>query len=728
MPESNNSNPHVVPIVWDPATPACLQLIRLDNNDAGGSIKAVDTLWSHVGAAYFHPFELQALIGIIQAYEEHEKEKNGTKKSSLSLKCRAAVLKCIAAWDAEISTTNEDDSNNLVLLQSMYAVMHLSDVFLPLLQSHLGVDSEFSYTDLYEQPGRATADMVRYLRFKHMPSTLSIEEDFWKASQPEQLDDTYWNCMYALVLRGNLEDACMLLQRHSLYARSLMSVSDDEYLSGTLHEMHEAFEELKELLLRAPLPAGRSDQYDSGIQLRTEEFESTNYYLEDLETQSCDYLFWESSTPYSLPSADVPLAFQPQAAQRQHRIYQDYVRRFRQSFKLTRRIPELNKVLNILQGDLSQCQFNNWAEHLCAELLYKNPLMRPRQIGARARVLMQQYGDLEENEHLELLLNIMDGVAGEAISLMYKLGGSSGAALPATAMTVLFHIYFESGILPTDLSHQHSEFFREAALAIVSSCSKDYGDIGTVLALRLLIPFVLDSGNMEALSLLSELLEHRAPSSDAELKNVVTLCLPLIERKSMQVLEGCISMMIYRFRYCVSNNLVHEGVYWLLYGLELENKHANSHGTCHQQLVAFCFHLTDKLLGGLIQKEACDPIASQHAQDTVEEIQRMEGFDVAKYPEILTLIYSWNIFAALIQDNDLKTAAEYVVLCLDSKLHDGMAVTTIAPISFHWPLLQVAIKIISESVNSFDSQCPFDKHGIDVLRKVLLNLQILALE
>jgi hypothetical protein len=707
---------------WDPTTPAALRIMHHDGS--GNESLREESLFSHVGASTFYPFEFQALIRVIQAYEDHIKDP--ARQTLLSLKCRAAVLECIAAWTERVDPQDEVDRQNLALMQSVYSVMHLSDVFLPLLQSHLGVASDFSYRDLYEQPGRATADMVRCLRFTHMMYNLDLNDEFLTAAQPEKLGDTYWKHMYAMVLRGKLEDAWLLMQRHSLYTHTMAANFEDDSIADAIYETREAFGQLRELLMRAPLPGGRTDQYDNGLSARTVDVESTNFYLDDLETQVTDYRYWEPATDYINPSMDVPFSFQPEAAQRQHHVYQDYVRRFRYSFKLTRRIPELNKVLDILQGDLSKCEFDGWSDHLCAELLYKTPSIRPRQIGIRARQLMTLYDVLEKNGHLELLLNIMEGSAGESIHLMYKLSGESGAALPTTVTTVLFYLYAHSNILPPSPALRQSDFFREAGLAIVSSCSIDHADMGIVLALRLLVPFVLETGNRGVLSLIPELLDRRLPTSSAELQSIIDLCLPLIERKSLQILDACASIMQTRFRYCIESNLTGDGMCWLLRGIKLEEKYSSTtEGSSRKQLARYCYTLTDSVLNVVIAKDAQGMPAVNQAKEALEEVYRTEGFDMSLYPELLTLERSVSIFNAVVMDNDMGKAAESIVACLDTNLKGDMSVGCAAPSPFHQPLLQIAKEVLTLT-RLENTECPFNRHGIDVLQSTLVSLHSLS--
>jgi hypothetical protein len=75
------------------------------------------------------------------------------------------------------------------------------------------------------------------------------------------------------------------------------------------------------------------------------------------------------------------------------------------------------------------------------ELLYSRPNIMPEDIAARARVAMSKRGVGRggENDTLEdIIVAIMHGNAGQVVETMFSMcGGSSGAALPATMVSLL---------------------------------------------------------------------------------------------------------------------------------------------------------------------------------------------------------------------------------------------------------------------------------------------------
>ena len=132
---------------------------------------------------------------------------------------------------------------------------------------------------------------------------------------------------------------------------------------------------------------------------------------------------------------DHPYVFSPDAAIRKHEKWQSFVRRqVRPNLRVTRRIPELDKIMAILCGDFSQVHFDGWPEKLCADILYARPHVRPRDVNKLASSVMKEFNAHEE-PFADTIINIMKGNAGEAINIFHSLGAGSGAALPTTLVS-----------------------------------------------------------------------------------------------------------------------------------------------------------------------------------------------------------------------------------------------------------------------------------------------------
>ena len=72
------------------------------------------------------------------------------------------------------------------------------------------------------------------------------------------------------------------------------------------------------------------------------------------------------------------------------------------------------------------------------ELLYSRPDIMPDDIATRAKVHMSKSGGGQSQALQELVLDIMNGSAGQVVEMMFSLcGGSSGAALLATMVSEL---------------------------------------------------------------------------------------------------------------------------------------------------------------------------------------------------------------------------------------------------------------------------------------------------
>jgi hypothetical protein len=470
---------------WDPKSPHALLLPQIQQ----GKPTAVDTFLSHAGTGC-NSHELAALMKILQAHEqyynggtgEHDSSNNATAASNtrlslkqLSQEYRNALCDCLAGWEME--ETNDEMAGNtnnnanggalsmsIDILRAMYSVMHLSDIFLPLGmpstsgQSHL----DYSYLqDPFDTPGYATADTVRYLRYNQISEPEAIDPDgiaeMLDSMQPEEFDGgvLYWKYLTSLVLSGCLEKAWSVLSRHSLFMTAMNSTSnsnevEDTYYAASMEETRQGFHDIMEIFLRAPLPGGRNSDYDDVMgtpdwqedELDENHVNVDSYLLEGLDVAGQDYKFWESgdastsaSSSGARASADYPMLYSPDAAIRKHRQWREYVRERRSSFGLTRRIPEIDALLAILSGDFSGAVvFESWAERLLAELLYRQPDLRPKHLSARTRKIIKDTTgeDASKNGILVAITSIMDGNAGQAIEAMYLLGGGSGAALPST--------------------------------------------------------------------------------------------------------------------------------------------------------------------------------------------------------------------------------------------------------------------------------------------------------
>lgn len=502
MPEEESNN-HLHNMVWDTACPARLLILpqRATTTDRESSLapqqQQVNYLWSHTGCSSCNKHEKTALIKIIQANEAYHKENDKTGLvpcKELLRQCRQALHDCLLEWKPEIEQNvtdstdkmtayekqlEETNKENYELLKVTYSALHLSDVILPLLPTP-ALTTDYRQ-DPFGMAGAASANFVRYLRANHMTSAEFIEDDIpamLQSTQPDQYGDgtLYWRYVETLVVRGLLEKAWNLLERHSQYqsAMTFAQTKAQDNNSGIveiMNQVREDFAVLREVLHRAPLPGGRNDLNDNALvtpQLDNEDME-TEFDLKGLNVRPSDFFDWEVDTGGNV--GDKPLEFSPELATRRHNTWQIYVKRkVRHQLPTSRRLPEIEKILSILSGDFSQVAFEDWADQLCADLLYRRPDCRPRDLKALVSRAMREF-DAQDGPFANTIVQITAGNAGTAISTFYMLGAASGAALSTTLVSPLFLclvdqvIMFKQLILSLDSLLYYTACFLRRALS-----------------------------------------------------------------------------------------------------------------------------------------------------------------------------------------------------------------------------------------------------------------------
>ena len=173
---------------------------------------------------------------------------------------------------------------------------------------------------------------------------------------------------------------------------------------------------------------------------------------------------------------------------------------------------------------------------------------------------------------------------------------------------------------PSSFSIQ-TELLLSASEAILSSLSSSEPDLGVRLSTKLLLPYVKPNGDVRITATLGETLTRYGPSADSEAKVLLGLCHDLVGRKSRRVLDGCISMIMYRYQHYLSDQRPGGAVYWLLEGIELEalmfattdgRRHENAwqtalaSGVCGTLLCSTCDTVSQSLLRGLASDEEAD--------------------------------------------------------------------------------------------------------------------------
>jgi hypothetical protein len=331
---------------------------------------------------------------------------------------------------------------NLNLLQATYTILHISDVFLPLIPVSSSL-MPMSPDSAWNQQGRITAEFVRYLRIHHYtpPYASPVFQELQSARQPEGFGRPFWELVEGFIVTGSLTQAWDLLQRHSMYQRGAQLQREQEdlgvdenmdseefFLAKRAAETFRTFEAIHDIMIRAPLPGGRNLDHDESVSLGlpVEELDDLGVYSDELSVQPSDYRQWEH--PTSTVSASYSL--QQQSIMDKYRTWQDYVKETRRTLPPGRG-SELTQILALLSGDFSDYTFTTWSEALLADLLFRTPDMRPRDLVKRARKFIRIYSP-ELKHELTPILSIMEGNAANAIHLLHAFGGTNGAAVPTT--------------------------------------------------------------------------------------------------------------------------------------------------------------------------------------------------------------------------------------------------------------------------------------------------------
>jgi len=655
--------PRYKAIAFDPKSPATLLLpnnsTTTTTTTTTESITTFETFLSHDGVGS-NPNETSALLLILDAYETHfktslsmensyesddeeEEQYKAEQRLKLSKKYRSYLQSCMEQWEQRLSSSSsmeeeeekdeEGEEYHLELLKLMYAITHLSEIYL--LQRPSSTSTSLLGGSDMDTPGSVTSDTVRYLRLHHMTSpyddfqeeeenTSSKEdviEEMLSSSQPEYYpNDLYWKLLRKLTLRGCLEDVWAIVSRHSACRRCVATMDKEEEGGGeyydTIKQDRDAFAILHALLISAPLPGGRNDALDDCLgTIKQEEEEAEEMLMEGITTTS--YKLWDQDVTNDddvdddgnkntkvLPTTN---RFNPHLASSLHKHWMDSVRNAVSSpplSQLCKRIPRLYRdVLSIILGEstsLSASVVENadsWSEALASELLYQRPHLRPSDVHVRSARHMEQFGVLKRKSDdessnsggfEEIVLSVMKGNAGRVVEALHDLGGGSGAALPATMTALLCNLLTEANQIQPSISSTTESFNIQTELLLLASHSipssfstQNHSEVGVRLATRLLLPFAFpptpsfsskkdDSSFLRITHQLATILDTHMPNNDADTKHLLKLVTPLIVKHGSKVmLDACENLIRCRFQYYMKDNRPGGAIYWLLRGMEL---------------------------------------------------------------------------------------------------------------------------------------------------------------
>jgi hypothetical protein len=297
-------------------------------------------------------------------------------------------------------------------------------------------------------------------------------------------------------------------------------------------------------------------------------------------------------------------------------------------------------------------------------------------------------------------------------------------------------LFSEANHIPSNYASRKIECLCEASAAILSSLADSNPGVGTRLAIRLLLPYAAQKGNTPIVATITDILDHHAPQTDAEARSLLTLCRPLVEQKSVRVLDGCVSIILHRYRSYVSRQIPGGGITWLLTGIEFESLvlAALTQGSCYRTLVVACHHSSSYLMQCLTR--AADIEGSEYvtAQSMVAALQDAPS-DTKKIPAVQELVSTLSIFDSILKTVNDDQAASQIVTLLEERKDDETGVCfTASSSSMHWPLLRTAKMILDkEEEDSTDSTktiftSAFDKRGVALLMERLTQIDTFRLE
>ena len=280
-----------------------------------------------------------------------------------------------------------------------------------------------------------------------------------------------------------------------------------------------------------------------------------------------------------------------------------------------------------------------------------------------------------------------------------------------------------------------TELLLNASFAIRSSLATEgHHDLSTRLSVRLLLPYVKINGDLRVTAAVAETLEHHSPQTDAEANTLLSLCHKLVERKNVRILDGCIAIVLARYRHFLHDQRPGGAVHWLLTGMELESlvlcdgskrtgawQRALATGICYRLLVTYCLETSQTMLKGLLGDEEGISIVYTQAKDMVvaQEESTLSPF----VPAVKVLEHLVIMAEAIVEQQDEAIVASSIVACLEERANDedDGVVSSLARSSMHWDLLRLAKGILDRTVQRDGLQekktyaAAFDVRGMQVL-------------
>jgi len=239
----------------------------------------------------------------------------------------------------------------------------------------------------------------------------------------------------------------------------------------------------------------------------------------------------------------------------------------------------------------------------------------------------------------------------------------NSVAVSFPQMSLLYNLFVESGTIPPESATRNFEFLCLAASHIVSSLADSNPDMGAQLAVRLLLPYAEDT---EVVAAITNILEHYTPSSEQYARTLVNYCTPLIEKKSVQILQGCTGMLLHVHRQHMKQNKAVTATTFLLDGIELEALVLPEPvlGSCYRALAAGCHKVSIHLLQHIVAASQLDGSVDITAR-SMSQAFSLHKVETEKIPEAMELVHVLNIFDSFQSDKVAgREIGDRIIACL----------------------------------------------------------------
>jgi hypothetical protein len=300
-------------------------------------------------------------------------------------------------------------------------------------------------------------------------------------------------------------------------------------------------------------------------------------------------------------------------------------------------------------------------------------------------------------------------------------------------MALFFELFSDAGII--DSIEDKVDMLCHASTSIVSSIDPQHS---AQLALQLLTPSALLDASTEIVGAVSSVLDLNGLGDIALVDRIIALCRPLVQRHAADVLDGCCSLMLSRYRILNGNEQVADAVLWLRKGVELESlvlpAEVRTIGTCYRTLAAICYAAVHEIAEEFLTRnefmiEEATSRALCRTEAILEGLRQGADADVSStVPAVRTLR---SVYKCCRSADSVQVRADELIECFRRvKRDDDCIQRTVVPPCFHWTFLLMARKFIlkAEEISYFEEGyrvSVFDAAGVALLMGALNDLAVL---